>query len=821
MEEVNQKRQLAAIMFTDIVGYTFLMGSDERKAMELVRISKNIQKPLVEQHNGTWLKELGDGAMASFTTASDAIYCALDIQKTLSNIPDLELRIGIHLGEIILEDGDIYGDGVNIASRLQSIADPGGIYISDSVQKAIRGKSDIQYVMLGELELKNVDYRVKTYALRGKYLTQPKKTEEKHLSGRLCAELKRRNVHRATITYLALGFIVLSISQLLELSPFVNTAIIPLLVTGLFVSIYLAWNYEKSPQGFVKVSSRKAWESSFSDYQKKPLTSNAVIIVLLLIIVGINIIPKLIAKNSDLQVSQAGIAIAVMPFRNDSEDADNLYFCNGLMEDVINQLAQIEEIRVPSVTSMLYYRLNPKPYSEIIHELQVSHLLEASVRKLDDRALMTVTLIDADKNEQIWSDRYEMDLSVKEVWEVQFEVASEIIKSLKLALTAPSRAEEEIPTGNFEAYDSYFKARELMRSWDIDQNRNAINMLRHAINLDTDFQFAYASLAQAYGQRAELSTGPWVDSAKFFANVALEMDSGNAKTMIAMGYSYTLGGDPAEGLKWYDRAYELNPKAQYLYNGWCHNQLGNYEEAMKWAIYNIENDPKNSIYYIDMCNATNALGLFEVTKNYAYKALEINPGFSFAYHVLRDVEFNQGSYSNALRFADSVIYYSNSTSEILMKGIIYYKLDSLDQAHYYLDAGLSQSLPANEDDSQKREYYFALAYKAIIMMVSGDSTGGWSLLKATVEDIENNLNSNHPDKSYILAGCYASLGMIEKGIEHFSKSVEAGYSNIYDARQNALLDPLRGNPGFQDIMKLLEEKNVRMRENVLEKGYVD
>ena len=114
----------------------------------------------------------------------------------------------------------------------------------------------------------------------------------------------------------------------------------------------------------------------------------------------------------------------------------------------------------------------------------------------------------------------------------------------------------------------------------------------------------------------------------------------------------------------------------------------------------------------------------------------------------------------------------------------------------------------------------SLSYKAVAMIASGDSTGGRSLLKSTIADVDN-LNSNHPVKYYILAGCYASLGMIEKGIELFNKSVEAGYSDIYESRQNELLDPLRGEPEFQDIMKHLEEKNARMRKSVLEQGFFD
>src|SRR6266705_73933 len=105
----SQSRQLAAIMFTDIVGYTALMGEDEQKAFEIFRKNRELQKPLIQKFNGTWIKELGDGVLASFSTVTDAVLCASEIQKTCSGFIDLKLRIGIHLGEVVFEDNDVFG----------------------------------------------------------------------------------------------------------------------------------------------------------------------------------------------------------------------------------------------------------------------------------------------------------------------------------------------------------------------------------------------------------------------------------------------------------------------------------------------------------------------------------------------------------------------------------------------------------------------------------------------------------------------------------------------------------------------------------------
>src|SRR5687767_7703734 len=110
---MSQTRQLAAIMFTDIVGYTALMGQDEKRAFELLDKNRQIQKPIIEQNSGKWIKELGDGMIASFTTVSDAVTAAINIQEACNSAKDFQLRIGIHQGEVVIEVNDVFGDAVN------------------------------------------------------------------------------------------------------------------------------------------------------------------------------------------------------------------------------------------------------------------------------------------------------------------------------------------------------------------------------------------------------------------------------------------------------------------------------------------------------------------------------------------------------------------------------------------------------------------------------------------------------------------------------------------------------------------------------------
>jgi len=171
--QTSSVRKLAAIMFTDIVGYTAMMGKSESKTLEIRRRNKEIHQQIIKDVGGKWLKEVGDGTLASFTTITDAVKSAVEIRQTCKQELDIVLKIGIHLGDVMYEDGDVFGDGVNIASRIQDLAVGGGILISETVYKDIRNKDDFKSAFIGETSLKNVDGQNKIYQLLDGDLLKP------------------------------------------------------------------------------------------------------------------------------------------------------------------------------------------------------------------------------------------------------------------------------------------------------------------------------------------------------------------------------------------------------------------------------------------------------------------------------------------------------------------------------------------------------------------------------------------------------------------------------------------------------------------------
>jgi class 3 adenylate cyclase/pimeloyl-ACP methyl ester carboxylesterase len=159
------RRRLAAILFSDIAGYTSQMGADEERAIAAVERSRRVQRGLVDQFRGEWLQEIGDGVLAIFPSTVDAVSCALEIQGQLRDDPDIEVRIGVHEGDLVFQGKDVFGDGLNVASRLQEAAVPGGLCVSGRVYDELLNKRGIQASFLGEREFKNVNRAIRVYAL--------------------------------------------------------------------------------------------------------------------------------------------------------------------------------------------------------------------------------------------------------------------------------------------------------------------------------------------------------------------------------------------------------------------------------------------------------------------------------------------------------------------------------------------------------------------------------------------------------------------------------------------------------------------------------
>src|SRR5882724_12263920 len=173
MVRQHVERKLAAVLVADVAGYSRLMELDEEEThRRLSVLQRDVIRAQVGQHRGKIIKNTGDGALAEFASVVDAVRCAVEIQRRMSerntNVPDdrrIEFRIGVNLGDVIVEPNDIYGDGVNVAARLEGLADPGGLCISHTAYEQVRDKVPYPFVDKGEQTVKNISRPVRVYAL--------------------------------------------------------------------------------------------------------------------------------------------------------------------------------------------------------------------------------------------------------------------------------------------------------------------------------------------------------------------------------------------------------------------------------------------------------------------------------------------------------------------------------------------------------------------------------------------------------------------------------------------------------------------------------
>ena len=172
----KQTRRLAAIMFTDVAGYTSLMQRDEQKARQVRDRHRSVLKDALAPHGGELLEHYGDGSLTIFSSSIEAVRCALEIQKILSAPLAVPLRIGIHTGDVVREDQGVYGDGVNVASRIQGMCPPGEVFISGKVFDDVKNQPGMFTRSLGRVDLKNVGRRMAVFAVTNPSLRAPTET---------------------------------------------------------------------------------------------------------------------------------------------------------------------------------------------------------------------------------------------------------------------------------------------------------------------------------------------------------------------------------------------------------------------------------------------------------------------------------------------------------------------------------------------------------------------------------------------------------------------------------------------------------------------
>jgi TolB-like protein/class 3 adenylate cyclase/Flp pilus assembly protein TadD len=428
------ERRLAAIVFSDVVGYSARMQRDETGTMALVGVDFARMAALAADEEGEVLNTMGDGMLLAFPSAVQAVTFALQAQAEFAHRrvlkpPEkaLEHRIGIHVGDVFRLDDRVAGDGVNIASRLQAKAPAGGICVSQTVYDLIRGKVTVEAVALGPQEFKNIAEKIPIY-----HLVLP-------VGG---GPLRARR-------------------------PGASTAIVAVVV--LLTAIGALW-WRYSPPGAAAAGGPPAGAVAAA---AAPAVSSA------------SAVPAPMGKS-----------IAVLPFVNMSDSKENAYFADGVQEDILTSLANIGDLRVVSRTSVIQYRDSAKPIRQIGAELGVAYVLEGSVQRAGNRVLVTGQLINARTDEHVWAKSYDRELN--DIFAIQAELSKAIAAELQAVLSPQEKARlDRLPTDNAAAYDLYLKAWAIVHSagYNLESLTAAEPLLESAVELDPKFAQAWGILA--------------------------------------------------------------------------------------------------------------------------------------------------------------------------------------------------------------------------------------------------------------------------------------------------------------------------------------
>jgi len=445
------------------------------------------------------------------------------------------------------------------------------------------------------------------------------------------SELGRRNVIRVAALYLVSAWLIAQVADVIiglgELPSSIGRVVLTILAIGFPVALGLAWVFEWTPAGLRREAAPVGGAVNRATHGRQ---------LDFVIIAVLSVALVYFAASHDWQGTQplAGASIAVLPFENRSSSPDDLYFADGIHDDLLTQLAKISSLTVISRTSVMQYRHTEKTVPQIASELGVATILEGGVQRAGDRVRVNLQLIEAATDRHLWAETYDRELTAENIFAIQSEIASAIAGTLHAKLLPDEKQRlDSIPTQNLEAYDAYLLARRDTESRHVDTMTRATDYYRRAIELDPDFALAYSGLAEALvlvaawgGEEVERLSA----EAEQAARRALELDPNLGEAHTAMGVVLQFRGRPPdEYVGFLERGVELAPgsaDARKWYAGYL-SESDRYEEAAFHMQKATELDPMSPIIRVNYAGALQALGRHEEAHAAVLRALEIDPTF--------------------------------------------------------------------------------------------------------------------------------------------------------------------------------------------------
>jgi len=602
----SEQRKLAAIMFTDMVGYSALSQRDDKLALELLEEHRQLLREIFPRFNGTEIKTIGDAFLIEFHSALEAAQCAIEIQRTLAKRNHdvtaerrIEVKIGIHIGDVVHRGGDVYGDGVNIASRIEQLAGPGGICVSMDVERQIRNALEARFEKLAPTELKNISVAMDLFRIVLPW-EEPSKSEIRKVPVRLGpkTEIEKRSVASAATKWIGIAALIL-------------------------FAVGLAWWL--AHQFLVGIpKSREAVRAINKEEERR--------------------------SPASLPISQK--SIAVLPFVNMSADKGDEYLSDGVSEELITTLSKITGLQVKARTSSFAFKGRNEDIQKIAELLHVSHLLEGSVARAGNRLRITAQLIQASDGNHLWSDTY--DREMQDIFAVRSEVAQQVAETLQIRLLGEDKKRlDKKPTENLEAYNLYRQGRYYSENITEDNFKKALGFYQQAIEKDPRFALAYAGEADTNVVAADVFIAPReaFSKAKEGALKAIELEDNLAEAHASLGHvHFHYDWDWLAAEKEFKRALVLNPQSaqtHLLYTEYLVG-MGRFDEAYDQGRQALQIDPLSTSAHLCLGFAFLCAGRSDDAIQQFSTAVELNPNDAWVRICLGRAYLSKGMEQRAI-----------------------------------------------------------------------------------------------------------------------------------------------------------------------------
>jgi eukaryotic-like serine/threonine-protein kinase len=498
-------------------------------------------------------------------------------------------------------------------------------------------------------------------------------------------------------------------------------------------------------------------------------------------------------------------SIAVLPFANLSPGAEDEFFADGITEDIISTLSKISDVRVISRRSSMLYKDSDLPLRTIADELNVSTILEGSIRRFGDALRITVQLIDAQGDYTLWAEQYDRQLD--DIFAIQSEVARNVADILQARLTSDEIERiDNPPTDNIAAYEIFLKGREM---WDFNPDilREVAELYRTAIRMDPDFALAHAHLALTYSFLSAFGVENARTEGFESAQRALEIDSTLAPAHWVLGQLLMNEGRFSESRRSLQRAIALEPP-------WGLNDLsvleyrsGRFDESLHLARLALERDPASANNYHHVGLPLIALGNDEVTERFLMAGLTKEPltGGPKPYHRiplrLADFELQRGNDEAALKWVRDALELRPQNSEVLRN---YGNL-------------LIYTRSAEADSVVEALYDRRLAFPenyAYILINRGEHERADSLLSEELERLNRMIEDGHESPAIyaVVAAIHSLTGDYNSALEWLEIAYEKGYRFPYIIERNPLFDGIRNQPRYKQLIEKMHDDITRMRE---------